>query len=168
MGSSHPGKIEIRPIRPEEHYFLREMLEEAAYFPDPSLREQKLKEIEPTLSSYFENFGTKGDVALVAESSEGDLLGAVWTRLFDRQLRGHGFVDEETPELGIALTEPYRNRGIGSLLIERISDELVKLGFKRVCLGVDGRNPAVALYTRIGFRVHSRGVNAVVMVKDLT
>jgi ribosomal protein S18 acetylase RimI-like enzyme len=143
------------------------MLELSAYFADPSEREAKLSELDSALSSYFEDFGRRGDVVFVVES-DSSMVGAAWTRLFGDPMPGHGFVAADVPELGIALKEPYRNHGIGSALITTLLEEVRRLGYSRVSLGVDRRNPAFKLYTRLGFNIHSERNNAVIMVRDLT
>lgn len=56
----------------------------------------------PHLKKYHEGWGRKGDRALVA-LKDNHLAGAVWYRLFDVRNKGYGFVDSETPELGIAV-----------------------------------------------------------------
>ncbi|MEP7077110.1 MAG: GNAT family N-acetyltransferase [Acidobacteriota bacterium] len=158
--------IEIREIKTSERPFLDEMLREAAYFPDPSKKEEKLAELKPVLENYFENFGREGEVAFVAVTSDG-LGGAAWTRRFSKDNKSHGYVDDETPELGIALKEPLRNQGFGTLLITTIVGELSASGFSKVSLSVDKRNPAVRLYERLGFQVHAEGSNFYTMVKHL-
>ena len=157
---------EIREMKASERHFLDEMLREAAYFPDPSKKQEKLAELHPVLSSYFENFGREGEIAFVVETAEG-LGGAAWTRRFSNEVKSHGYVDDDTPELGIAVKEELRNRGIGTRLIARIMGELSAAGFSRVSLSVDKRNPAVRLYQRLGFQVHSEGENFYTMVKDI-
>ncbi|MEP6848425.1 MAG: GNAT family N-acetyltransferase [Acidobacteriota bacterium] len=166
--SSNPQKTmpEIREIKASERHFLDEILREAAYFPDPSKKQEKLTKLHPVLSSYFENFGREGEIALVVETAEG-LGGAAWTRRFSNEVSSHGYVDDETPELGIAIKEEWGNRGTGTRLITRIIGELSAAGFNRVSFSVDKRNPVVRLYHRLGFHVHSEGSNFDTMVKNI-
>ncbi len=156
--------ITIRKIRPDEHYFLREMLEQAIYFPDESRKQEKLLELEPILSKYFENFGRIGDLALVAENQAG-LVGAIWTRLFAKEKGSYGFVDEKTPELSMAIKEDHRGQGIGTLLMKSLCEELKQKGFGQVSLSVDKRNPALNLYERSGFELFSEDKNACTMLR---
>lgn len=158
--------VEIREIDISEHDFLNEMLREAAFFPDPSKKIEKLAELEPILTSYFENFGQPGEIALVVVTADG-LSGAVWTRRFKKERNSHGYIDDETPELGIAIKEQLRNQGVGTEMIRAIIGRLADQGFARVSLGVDKRNPAARLYERLGFQVHSEAETSYTMVKHL-
>jgi len=158
--------LEIREIKACERYFLDEMLREAAYFPDPSKKLEKLAELHPVLSTYFDSFGREGEFALVVVTADG-LGGAAWTRRFSNEFSSHGFVDDDTPELGIAIKEELRNQGIGTRLMTRIIGELSAAGFRQVSLSVDKRNPAVRLYQRLGFQVHSEGENFYTMIKHI-
>src|SRR5262249_50721914 len=53
--------------------------------------------------------------------------------------------------IDIALLPQYRNRGIGSLLLEQVLVEAVQSA-RRVSIHVERNNPALRLYTRLGFR----------------
>ena len=57
---------------------------------------------EDRLSRYVEGWGRAGDDAVVARD-EVVRIGAAWLRLFSADRPGCGFVDETTPELGIAV-----------------------------------------------------------------
>jgi len=158
--------IEIRAIKPDEHFFLEEMLNEAIFIADESRKAQVLIEIRPDLLKYFENFGRAGDIGLAA-TEDGRLIGAIWTRLFDKQSGSYGFVDEETPELGMAVSPAYRNRGIGSLLIRDLFKKLEESGYTTVSLSVNKANQALNLYKRSGFQIFSEDENAFTMLKIL-
>jgi ribosomal protein S18 acetylase RimI-like enzyme len=54
--------------------------------------------------------------------------------------------------LDVALLPAYRNRGIGSLLLEQLLGEAAEAG-KRVRIHVERTNPALRLYLRLGFRL---------------
>ena len=61
--------------------------------------------------------------------------------------------------MDVALLPEYRRSGIGSFLIEQLKQESVRLSLPLV-LRVEFFNPAVRLYTRLGF-VKTREVNTV-------
>lgn len=158
--------IEIREIKPAEYFFLEEMLNEAIYIADAARKAKVLSELRPVLLKYFENFGRADDIGLVA-TEDGRLIGAIWTRLFDKQSGSYGFVDEETPELGMAVVPGYRNQGIGSLLILELFKKLGDAGYTTVSLRVNKANQALNLYKRSGFQIFSEDENAFTMLKIL-
>lgn len=157
--------IEIREMKKTEYGFLSELLYEAIYFPDKDQNLPKSIIFEPHISKYFENFGRKGDFAFVL-TAENDLVGAIWTRLFSAADKSYGFVDEDTPELSMAIKEGYRNRGFGNQLMVKIFEKLKASGFKKVSLSVDKRNRAVNLYRRFGFEAISEQGAAYTMLKS--
>lgn len=158
--------IEIREIKPSEYEFLREMLYEAIYVPTGSEKPPESIVNTPQFLKYCENFGQKGDFSFVL-TDENVLVGAVWTRTFSEEEAGYGFVDEETPELSIAIKEKYRDHGFGGLMIEKLFDRLRSAGFEKISLSVDKRNRAVNLYERIGFEIISEEGTAFTMLKKL-
>lgn len=158
--------IKIREIKENEPDFLREMLYEAIYIPPGKPKPPKSIVFDPQLSKYVENFGRRGDFAFVLVGENG-LVGAIWTRLFDKKAETYGFVDEETPELSIAIREDYRNRGFGGLLLENLFQKLKANGFNKVSLSVDKQNPAVNLYQRFGFEIVSEQGTAFTMLKKI-
>ena len=158
--------MEIRAIVEHEFDFLFDLLYEAAYIPEGVERPPRSFIYEPAISRYVENFGREGDVAFVLV--EGDkLVGGIWSRVFLEDGGGYGFVDESTPELGMAVFEPYRGRGFGTKLMQRLIDSLIAGGFGKVSLSVDRRNPALRLYQRFGFEVVREKGNAYTMLKSL-
>ena len=159
--------IEVRKIRPGETGFLHEMLYEAIYFADEGKRLPRSIVFEPSISKYVDDFGRKGDLAYVLVD-KAELIGAVWARLFAESEKSYGFVDEETPELSIAILENYRNRGFGRILIERLLSVLRADGYEKVSLSVDKRNRAVGLYRKLGFETVSEQGTAFTMVKKLS
>jgi hypothetical protein len=56
----------------------------------------------PNIKKYSEDWGRKGDRAFVA-LSDNIPVGAAWYRLFGETNNGYGFINCETPELGIAI-----------------------------------------------------------------
>ena len=84
--------------------------------------------------------------------SDNKPIGAVWYRLFDETDKGYGFVDSETPELGIAILPDFRQQGIGAILMKEIIQQARFDGYKSLSLSVDPDNHlAVRLYEKLGF-----------------
>ncbi|MBV9325842.1 MAG: GNAT family N-acetyltransferase [Chloroflexi bacterium] len=52
--------------------------------------------------------------------------------------------------IDIALLAPYRNHGVGSRLLQQLLSEAAETG-QRVSIHVERFNPALRLYTRLGF-----------------
>jgi ribosomal protein S18 acetylase RimI-like enzyme len=146
--------IHIRLFQKKEFDFFMDMQYESIYI----LNEKPPKHIllnAPNIKKYSENWGRNGDRALVALDDEKP-IGAVWYRLFEATNQGYGFVDNETPELGMAVLTGFRQRGLGRKLLEKIIEQAGFDGFKTLSLSVNPENEAaVRLYEKLGFKYHS-------------
>jgi ribosomal protein S18 acetylase RimI-like enzyme len=152
----------IRPGTPQDARFLRDMLRHAYYW-----RPSEEAEGGVHAMNYVENWGRPGDAALIA-IDEGFPVGAAWYRLFKRDRRGYGFVDEETPELSIAVVPSRRGAGVGGELMKELLALARTQGYRAISLSVAKDSPAVSLYERYGFvRVDERD-GAVTMCAELT
>jgi len=120
----------------------------------------------PELSCYIKDFGKDSDLCLVAES-QGNLIGAVWTRIFTETEKGFGYVDLKTPELSMSVAEEYRQQGVGTKLIATMIDKLIQLNYKQVSLSVDKLNYAFKWYLKFGFEVVKSDKHSVTMIKRL-
>jgi ribosomal protein S18 acetylase RimI-like enzyme len=105
----------------------------------------------PEFSSLLADWGRAGDVALVAER-DGVVAGAVWCRLWTTEAHSYGFVDSETPELGIGVATQFRGRGVGRLLLRSMVTLAAKYSYPAISLSVAPTNPARGLYESEGFR----------------
>jgi ribosomal protein S18 acetylase RimI-like enzyme len=142
---------EIRELREDELEFLRQMLYAALDWRlDGSLPPIEYVLGHPQVVIFHQGWGRAGDSALVAEE-EGRPVGMVWCRLFTEGEHGEGFVDEDTPELAIAVADGYRGRGIGRRLLEAMHERARLQGLARISLSVDADNPARRLYERLGY-----------------
>jgi ribosomal protein S18 acetylase RimI-like enzyme len=156
---------EIREIKPTEHPFLNEMLYEAVFVRDGEDMPPRTV-LEPYVTKYVNRFGRSGDLALVLEAN-GELVGAIWARQFSKEEQGYGFIDASTPELGMAIREPFRGQGLGTRMIAEILERLGRNGVEQVSLSVDKRNPALRLYERCGFEIVEERGKGYTMLKKL-
>jgi ribosomal protein S18 acetylase RimI-like enzyme len=142
--------ITIRPLAPRDQGLLWDLLHIALWDPPPApLRPRELLQ-HPDVRIYAESWGGKDDVGVVAEV-DGKPAGAAWMRVIPDGL-GMAHVDDDTPQLGIALLPEFQRRGIGERLLRAALGAAKAHGFAQVSLTVHPRNPAIALYERCGFR----------------
>jgi ribosomal protein S18 acetylase RimI-like enzyme len=152
----------IRRGGPQDVPFLRDMLRHAYY-----ARWGRDETEGIPLSRYVEGWGRQGDTALI-EIERFRPVGAAWYRLFGERRPGYGFVDEQTPELTIAIVPSCRGKGYGRELLEELLAQARADGFEAVSLSVEPDNPALHLYERHGFvEVGERG-GALVMRAQLS
>ncbi|MEL6649497.1 MAG: GNAT family N-acetyltransferase [Bacteroidota bacterium] len=140
----------IRPLLDSEHDFLRKMFYESLFLPQGADPFPRTIIDRPDLARYIQNWGSGAhDLALVAQGQT-ELLGMVWGRSVKQ---GYGYIDDHTPEIGIAIRESYRGQGLGTALIRAIQQKYFELDVQRLSLSTDKRNPAKRLYERMGFEV---------------
>ena len=148
----------IRQAGPQDVRFLRDMLKHAYHWrlnEDPDL----------PVARYVNNWGRPGDAGLVPW--EAGPIGAAWYRLFPAEAPGFGFVDEQTPELAIAVVPSKRGHGIGDELLQELIAKAREAGYERLSLSVEPGNPARKLYERHGFSIVDEGAEAWTMVASL-
>ncbi|MRN53230.1 GNAT family N-acetyltransferase [Paenibacillus monticola] len=142
--------IDVRKLEQQEYDFFMDMHYESIYILQGKPPKHELLNA-PNLKKYSENWGRKGDMALIA-LYDNIPIGAVWYRLFDETNKGYGFIDCETPELGIAIHSNFRQQGLGLRLMEEIIQQAISDGYKSLSLSVDPENQvAVQLYEKLGF-----------------
>ena len=134
----------IRRGNRQDVRFLKDMLRHAFYWRSGGALE------DSSLWRYVAGWGRRGDAAVVA--LEGGLpIGAAWYRLFTRDEPGFGFVDEETPEISIAVVPSRRGRGIGSELLDALIDVAQEQGYSGLSLSVADESPAMHMFQQLGF-----------------
>lgn len=159
--------ITIREIRQSELRILEDMLYEAIYQPDKKNLIPRSVLNVPEVNAYICDFGKeKADYCLVADF-EGKIIGAVWVRIISGDIKGYGYVDDNTPEFAISLLEEYRNQGIGSQLMTAMIDYLRKNGYKQASLNVKKENYAVKLYHKMGFEIAKENDEDYLMILNL-
>jgi len=159
--------VNTRPAGPDDVEFLKKMLYEAAAWNPDWPREQVIQALaDPILERYHRGWGRPGDAGVIAEI-KGEAVGAAWFRLFTDDEPGHGFVDERTPELGIAVLPLYRRKGIGETLLRALMSEARQQGFTALSLSVAPHNRSRMMYERAGFRKVGEEGKSWVMRADL-
>ncbi|MDX1619899.1 MAG: GNAT family N-acetyltransferase [Nitriliruptorales bacterium] len=143
--------LSLLPIVDDDLPFIRAMLYEAAFWrggADAPPIEEAMR--QPSLAVYVNQWGRRGDRGVVVRVS-GKPAGAVWVRLFDDDNHGYGYVDDQTPELSMAVVEEHRGCGLGRCLLASMLAQARLDGVARVSLSVEPDNPARLLYQDIGF-----------------
>ena len=107
-------------------------------------------ETDIPLARYIDGWGRKGDTALIS-IDEGHRLGAGWYRLFRAAAPGYGFLDEETPELTIAVVPSRRGEGIGQELLHDLLERARADGYPALSASVERNHPEVHIFEREGF-----------------
>jgi [ribosomal protein S18]-alanine N-acetyltransferase len=157
----------FRKINQTDYPFLREMLYEAIFIPEGSdLLDKSIIDI-PQLSKYIENWQQDSGFGIIVIIGNKP-IGAVWARLFKMENKGYGFVHEKIPELSMAISRNYRNKGIGTELLKRFITFGKELGYSSVSLSVDKRNEATKFYKKLGFTILEECGTAYTMIKRLT
>jgi GNAT superfamily N-acetyltransferase len=146
----------IRQAGPQDVRFLRDMLKHAYHWrlnEDPDL----------PVARYVNNWGRPGDAGLVAW--EAGPIGAAWYRLFPGNAPGFGFVDEQTPELTIAVVPSRRGKGAGRELLEALLARARTSGYAAISLSAEKEQ--VPYYERLGFETVDESEHAVTMLARL-
>lgn len=144
--------IQFREISAADYPFMREMLYLAIFVPPGQFPFEKSVIDLPEILKYIENWNDSKDFGIICFISEKP-IGSIWGRLFSNENKGYGFINDETPELTMAIKERYRNRGIGNRLMHRFLQQAKAIGYNSLSLSVDKRNRAFAFYKRIGFAI---------------
>jgi GNAT superfamily N-acetyltransferase len=147
----------LRPVDRQDSRFLRDMLRHAYHWriaEDPDL----------PVFRYVQNWGRRGDAGVIAFAGP-NVFGAAWYRLFPASAPGFGFVDEETPELTVAVVPSHRGHGTGAELLEALLARARADGYARVSLSAEPGQ--TGFYEQHGFREHRCENGTVTMVADL-
>ena len=151
----------IRPIEAADYPLLEEFLYYTTFVPANTAAPPREIVKQPDTAVYIDGFGNNLDFGFVAEL-DGIVVGIAWSRL----IQAYGYVDDDTPELVVALLPEYRNQGIGTQLLTQFLHELNQHGFERVSLSVERGNPAIHLYERLGFKELNQNKMDITMLKE--
>ena len=157
----------IRNMSEDERHLLEEFLFQAVYVPEGFEGEvpRDIVRDDPKCRAAYEGFGSLPDDQAMVAVVDGEVVGACWVRTTDE----YGHIDNATPSFSISLFEEFRGRGIGTELMQRMLDDLLRAGYARTSLSVQKENPAVRLYARLGFRVVGNGADETewLMIREL-
>jgi ribosomal protein S18 acetylase RimI-like enzyme len=146
-----PPDYIVRSATSTDEPFLWEMLYQALFVAPGKAPPPREILSTPELSRYVAGWGRADDLGLLAiEAKSQQPIGAAWLRLLTSDNRGYGYIDDDTPELSIAVLQEHRGRGVGSCLLGRLLSEAHD-SYNTISLSVSVENPAVELYKRFGF-----------------
>jgi ribosomal protein S18 acetylase RimI-like enzyme len=155
----------IRPLTSEDEPFLWEMLYQAIYVPEGQTAPSREVVHLPELARYVRGWGRADDYGFLAsEAATGQPVGAVWLRLLGSEDKGYGYVDDDTPELSVAVLPEHRGQGIGAQLLTYLFASAC--GHLPISLSFSAGNPALRLYERFGFEVVSKSAGSLTMKRD--
>ena len=144
----------IRNILPDEIPVLEDFLYEAIFIPEGIPAPPRSVIENEDLQVYIRDFGKLPDDRCLVAEVDGNIVGAVWTRIMD----DYGHIDNQTPSLAISLYKEFRGLGIGTELLRRMLERLSSDGYRRVSLSVQKANYALRMYEKAGFKtVEDRG-----------
>jgi ribosomal protein S18 acetylase RimI-like enzyme len=142
-------RMDVRPLDAGDQEVLWDLLHVALWDPPPAgLRPREILQ-HPGVRIYAEDWGRPGDVGVIG-LIDATIAGACWMRLV-KGGQGLGYVDDETPQLGIALFPAFQHRGHGERLMRAALEAARAHGYRQVSLTVHPQNPAIRLYERCGF-----------------
>ncbi|HET7477643.1 MAG TPA: GNAT family N-acetyltransferase [Dermatophilaceae bacterium] len=168
MGPQQAGRWWVRPARPGDGDFLLDMTMEAVNWQPRRRLTRRQVMADPLLMHYSAGYPRPGDVGVVAVEEHDAPIGAAWVRCFPAADPGYGYVDDQVPELTVAVVPLRRGRGVGRALLAELLRRTAEQGYARVSLNVEDGNRARALYESFGFRPWGAPVDGgTVMVADL-
>jgi predicted N-acetyltransferase YhbS len=147
----------LRPVDIHDVRFLRDMLRHAYHW-------RIAEDEERPVYRYVQNWGRRGDDGVVAFEGP-HTYGAAWFRLFTAAEPGFGFVDEQTPEVTIAVVPSRRGKGTGKELLEALLARAREIGYPAVSLSAAPEQ--TAYYERFGFEIVRSDEHAATMVARL-
>jgi GNAT superfamily N-acetyltransferase len=158
--------IDIRTAQPDDIELLKEALYISVVWDAQDPSPMDIVVGHPELTQYWENWGRPGDLGVVAER-DGQYVGAAFGRLFTADHPSYGFVDEETPEVGIGIVADERGKGLGRKMMLDLETLYKGFGSQQLSLSVNFDNPARHLYESLGYTEVGRDENSARMVKTL-
>lgn len=159
--------IDIRPLTPADQAVLWDMLYHALFVPAGAPPFPSKIVQQPEIARYAAGWGREHDAGFAAvDEISRQTTGAAWFRLLTGAHQGYGYVDDQTPELSIAVKPAWRGQGIGTALLAHLL-WAVQPHYQAIALSVTHDNPAIRLYTRLGFEVVNARGDSLTMLRRL-
>lgn len=158
-------QITYRKATASDIPFMTSMLLESCIASGVFIEPDKLHEF-PDTEIYVKGWSEEKEFGIIAETESGELVGATWIR----NLPGLGHsVNEQLPEITIAVVSQYRKKGIASELMNRLYKLSVKYGISKLSLGVHRDNlPAINLYKKQGWIKDGTFQDYIMMSRKIT
>jgi GNAT superfamily N-acetyltransferase len=154
-------KATIRPLVPDDEPFLWHMLYYAARMQEDGATSPEAAKTNLDLNKYVEDWGRTTDLGVLAlHPVHQQPIGAAWLRLLIGKQKTISYIDDQTPELAIALLPDYTGQGIGSQLLTYLLPAARQV-YPAIVLSTRITNPARHLYERMGFVVTETITNRV-------
>jgi ribosomal protein S18 acetylase RimI-like enzyme len=124
---------------------------------------------DPHAARYLTGWPRRGDFGIIAETDTGEPIGAAWARYLPVDEPGYGYVAPDVPELSLGVLPGHRGHGHGRALMESLIRAAAERPARvaRLSLSVEDGNPAVHLYTSLGFTRIGRNGGSDTMVLDV-
>src|SRR5579885_3629264 len=154
-------KATIRPLEAADEPFLWQMLYYAARMQEEGATSPEAAKTNAYLSKYVEGWGRPTDMGVLAlHPIHQHPIGAAWLRLLIGEQKTMSYIDDQTPELAIALLPDYTGQGLGTQLLTHLIATAREV-YPAIVLSVRVNNPARHLYERMGFVVTETVINRV-------
>lgn len=155
--------VQFRMIRTDEIPLLDDFLYEAIFIPEGVAAPPRSIIENEELQVYVRDFGRQPDDRCLVADCGGKIVGAVWTRV----MNDYGHMADDVPSLAMSFYKEYRNKGIGTALLERMLQLLREDGYKQVSLSVQKANYAFRMYRKAGFEVMKETDEEYIMMCNL-
>lgn len=133
-------------LRSSEQKIVTSMLRYAYRLDETDQTLQDVKE----LAIYEEFYGfTAKDLGLYA-LVEGEIAGAIWSRRLHSEHNSTAFLNDNIPVLSVAVVPKFRNRGVGTFMMEQFLQETAPL-YEGLSVNVLSNSQVINFYKKFGF-----------------
>lgn len=159
-------KMIYREANENDIPFMRTMLIESCLASDvEAISVDNLYEY-PETEINIKGWNFRTEPGMIAETEASEPVGAVWLRNLPEL--GHS-VNEYLPEITIAVSPLYRQKGIAGNLLQEFYKKCSEKGIMCISLGVHSKNiPAINLYKKQGWKEEGTFKEYIMMSKQVS